>query len=75
MIPGCYNRCLESYPSSPQDKNVSSFTSLTQSMLPECPLYTNCDSSTIFHILSVRSDPPDVKARSLYNASIAVIGL
>lgn len=52
-------------PSSLHDRKTSSLTSFTQSMLPECPLYTSCDSSTIFQMRSVPSAPPADIARSL----------
>lgn len=42
-------------------------------MLPLWPLYTSCDSSVIFQMRKLRSDPPDVMARSRDNASILVI--
>lgn len=65
----------QSVPSSPHDRKVSSLINLTQSILPKWPaLKTSCDSSTIFHILSVPSHPPEVSARSFCRASMEVIG-
>lgn len=65
----------QSEPLSPHDKNASSLMNFTQSTLPRLPLLkTSCDSSTIFHIRSVESHPPDVSARSLPSASIEVTG-